>query len=256
MSFFNCQRGAAIRITFPPVFMERLGHYCSTVIKEPKIFETSSSFMCSTLAVAGLQEISLATVSDPYLWQTVPHNEPLPLVFAWLGPMTCSRHDTVLVLGLRLIKVWKLCTSRGTICCAKKSNFSETIMLWGSPSQPHERIWGAEPRNLTTASHSIQLSTLWAQEVMPHEAEVSSLPQVQIGSKQAIVTLSLHVSDWFIYAARDVQNSMFSIWLSGVLSRPVGASDIFLLPFLYGTHFPWCSTSSSLHLWRIRTSST
>lgn len=46
---------------------------------------------------------------------------------------------------------------------------------------------------------------------MPHEAEISSLPQVQIGSKQAIVTLSLHVSDWFIYAARDVQNSMFSI---------------------------------------------
>lgn len=124
MSFFNSQRGAAIRITFSPVSLEQLGHYCSTVIKEPKIFETSSSLMCSTLAVAGLQEISLATVSDPYLWQTVPHNAPLPLVFAWPGSTTCSRSDTVLVLGLRLIKVWKLCTSRGTSCCVKKSNFS------------------------------------------------------------------------------------------------------------------------------------
>lgn len=157
------------------------------------------------------------------------------------------------VLGLVLMKVWKLPCShfKGNQLQCKKSNFSESIRLWGSPKQPHERIWGAESMKLATLSHSIRLSILWAQEVMLHEAEIRSLPRVQIGSKQAIVTLSLHVSGWFIYAARAVQNGMFSIWLSGVLSRPVGASDIFIHSFTFSTPFPWCSISSSLHLWII-----
>lgn len=120
----------------------------------------------------------LTIAPHPYVWLTVCLVTPTRISLSlYLTPLKLARlcdrgrSDTVLVLGLSPVKLWQLLFLhfRGSQLSYKKSSYSETTMLCGSPSSPHGDDMWREPRNPGNSKWLLSAPSTGAPEVKPQD---------------------------------------------------------------------------------------